>query len=158
MAAGPQYRRADLLGGRLTAVVQARVSMNQSYLGRLDLLMPDLLGGKAFLGFTATHRDISEMPYYGAGPDSRKTGRSDYRLEDTNVELRPGVRIYKGLSASLIGSFLTVNVGAGHSTQFISTEQQFSPAVAPGIDRQTSFWRGGGLVEYDWLDNPSSPD
>lgn len=131
--------------------------MNQSYLGRLDLLMPDLLGGKAFLGFTATHRDISEMPYYGAGPDSRKTGRSDYRLEDTNVELRPGARICKGLTASLIGSFLTVNVGAGHSTQFISTEQQFSPAVAPGIDRQTSFWRGGGLVEYNWLDNPSSP-
>ena len=157
VAAGPQYRRTDLFGGRLTAAAQARVSMNRSYLGRLDLLMPDLLGGKAFLGFTATHRDISEMPYYGAGPDSRKAGRSDYRLEDTNVELRSGVRIYKGLSASAIGSYLKVNVGPGHSTQFISTEQQFSPAVAPGIDRQTSFWRGGGLLEYDWRNDQSSP-
>ena len=34
------------------------------------------------------------------GPDSRKTGRSDYRLEDTNVELRPGVPdLFAGLRA-----------------------------------------------------------
>jgi outer membrane protein assembly factor BamA len=157
LATGPQYRRTDLLGGRLTAVVQARAAINESYLGRLDLLMPSLLGGKAFLGFTTMHRNISEMPYYGAGPESRKTGRSNYRLEETNVELRPGVRIYKGLSATLIGSFLAVNVGPGHSTKYISTEKQFSPEVAPGIDHQTNFWRGGGLLEYNWLDNSSSP-
>lgn len=33
------------------------------------------------------------MPYYGPGPDSQKSGRSDYRMEDTNVELRPGFRL-----------------------------------------------------------------
>jgi len=27
--------------------------------------------------------------------------------------------------------------------------------VAPGIDHQTGFWRGGGLIEYDWRDHPS---
>jgi outer membrane protein assembly factor BamA len=156
-AAGPRYKRTDLLGGKLTVSAEAIAAINESYLGRLDLSLPSLLAGRAFLDFSAVHRDISEMPYYGPGPDSRKTGRSDYRLEDTNLELRPGVRIYKGLRGGLIGSYLTVNVGPGHSTRYISAENQYRPDVAPGIDRQTNFWRGGGFLEYDWRDRISNP-
>ena len=156
-AIGPQYERRDLLGGNLKLNVAARASVNESYLGRLDLSLPNLFGGWAFLDFSTIHRDISEMPYYGAGPDSRKSGRSDYRLEDTNVELRPGFRPFRGLRFGAIGSYLAVNVGPGHSTRYISTEQQFGPNVAPGIDRQTNFWRGGGFVEYDWRDRASNP-
>jgi len=154
---GPRYTRTGLLGGRLTARVETRFAVNESYLGRLDLSVPHLFGDRAFLNFSATHRNISEMPYYGSGPDSQKTGRSNYRLEDTNVELRPGVRIYKGLRAAAIGSYLAVNVGPGHATRYISSEQQYGPAVARGINQQTNFWRGGGLVEYDWRDRGSSP-
>ncbi len=157
LAAGPQYTRSKLWKGRLNLAVQARASMNQSYLGCVDLSLPHLLGDRASLDFSVAHRDISEMPYYGLGPDSRKTGRSDYRLEDTNVELRPGVRLYKGLRASLIGSYLANNVGPGHSSRYISSDRQFGPNVAPGIDRQTDFWRGGGLLEYDWRDRSSDP-
>ncbi len=156
-AIGPQYRRSDLLDGNLTLSVAARASVNESYFGRLDLSLPNLLGGRAFVDFSTLHRDISEMPYYGAGPDSRKSGRSDYRMEDTNVELRPGFRPFQKLRVGLIGSFLAVNVGQGHATRYISTERQFGPEVAPGIDRQTNFWRGGGFVEFDWRDRVSNP-
>jgi outer membrane protein assembly factor BamA len=154
---GPRYTRGGLLGGRLTLRVETRFAANESYLGRVDLSLPHLFVKRAFLNFSTTHRNISEMPYYGSGPDSQKTGRSDYRMEDTNVELRPGVRVYKGLSAMAIGSFYAVNVGPGHATRYISSEQQYDPSVAPGIDRQTNFWRGGGLVQYDWRDQSSSP-
>ncbi len=153
--AGPTYHRTGLWGGKLGFAVQARGSANESYLGRCDVSLSHLLGDHAFLTFTTLHPDSSEMPYYGAGPDSRKTGRSDYRIEDTNVAVRPGVRIYKGLRATAIGSFLAVNTGPGHSSRYISTEKQFGPNVAPGIDRQTNFWRGGGLLEYDWRDRPN---
>ncbi|HEY1336417.1 MAG TPA: BamA/TamA family outer membrane protein [Bryobacteraceae bacterium] len=154
-AIGPQYQRTDLFRGRLTLKMEARGSVNESYLGRLELALPHLLDDRAFVEFSTTHRNISEMPYYGAGPDSRKTGRSDYRLEDTNVEVRPGFRPYAGFRVGAIGSFLAVNVGPGHSSQYISSEQQFGPGVAPGIDQQTNFWRGGGFVEYDWRDRVS---
>jgi outer membrane protein assembly factor BamA len=150
----PRYTRSDLLGGRLTLRIDALGSINQSYLGGLSLAMPSLFGGRAFWDFSVVHRDISEMPYYGPGPNSRKTGRSDYRLEDTNVEFRPGVRFYKGLRASLIGSYMADNVGKGHATRYISTEKQYGPEVAPGIDHQTDFWRGGGRIEFDWRDRP----
>ena len=151
----PRYTRTDLLGGRLTLRIDALGAINQSYMGGLDMAMPNLFDGHAFWDFSVVHRDISEMPYYGSGPNSRKTGRSDYRLEDTNVEFRPGVRLYKGLRASLIGSYLADNVGHGQATRYISTEQQYGPDVAPGINQQTDFWRGGGLIEYDWRDRPS---
>jgi len=151
----PRYTRTDLLGGRLTMRIDALGAVNQSYAGGFALAMPNLFAGHAFWDFSVTHRDISEMPYYGPGPNSRKTGRSDYRLEDTNVEFRPGLRIYKGLSASFIGSYLADNVGPGHASRYISTEKQYGPDAAPGIDHQTDFWRGGGLIVYDWRDQPS---
>jgi outer membrane protein assembly factor BamA len=157
-AVGAQYQRTDLLGERLTASVSARGTMNQSYVGQLDLSLPQLLRGWVFLEFKTAHRNISEMPYYGAGPESVKDGRSNYRLEDTNIELRPGVRIYKGLRTAAIGSYLAVNTGPGHSSRYISTDAQFGPATAPGIDSQANFWRGGGLIEYDWRNRGSSSD
>ena len=155
-AVRPRYTRSDLLDGRLTMRIDVLGSTDESYMGGFDLAMPKLVDGHAFWDFNVLHRDISEMPYYGPGPRSRKTGRSDYRLEDTNVEFRPGVRPMKGLRASLIGSYLAVNVGPGHASQYISTGEQFGPDVTPGIDQQTGFLRGGGLVEYDWRDNSSS--
>jgi outer membrane protein assembly factor BamA len=97
------------------------------------------------------------MAYYGPGADSEKTGRSDYRLEDTNLELRPGIRPFRGLRMGAIGSYLMVNVGPGHASQYISSEQQYGPKVAPGIDKQANFLRGGGFVEYDWRDRGSHP-
>lgn len=155
-AIGPQYKRNDILDGKITLAASARVAINQSYLGRFDVSVPHLFGDLAFIDFSAVHRNISEMPYYGPGPDSRKTGRSDYRLEDTNVEVRPGFRPIRNVRAGLIGSFLAVNVGPGHASRYISAERQYGPTDSPGIDRQTNFLRGGGFVEYDWRDTASN--
>ncbi len=155
-AIGPTYTR-PLWDGKLILRLDARAAVNQSYGGGVEVLVPRLFSDRTSATFSAQHRNISEMPYYGPGPDSRKTGRSDYRLEETNLEFRPAIHIFKGLRAGLIGSYLAVNTGAGHSTRYISTEEQFGLAAAPGIDRQTNFWRGGGFVEYDWRDQASYP-
>src|SRR5215475_14641291 len=142
-ALGPQFSRSDLLDGKLSFKIGARGSTNQSYLGRFDVSFHDLFGGHAFLNFGAAHRDLSEMPYYGAGPDSLKSGRSDYRLEDTIIELQPGFTPLPHLRGGLSGAFMKVNVGPGHASRYISTEREFTPETTPGIDRQTGFWRGG---------------
>src|SRR5262245_38852777 len=55
-ALGPMYRRTDLLDGRLTLKVAARISVKQSYLGRLDIGLPSLFGGRVFTDFSAVHR------------------------------------------------------------------------------------------------------
>jgi len=155
-AIGPTYTK-PMREGKLILRLDARAAVNESYGGRLEVSVPRLFSGYTFVNFSTQHRNISEMPYYGPGPGSSKTGRSNYRLEDTNVELRPGIRVFKGLSAGLIGSYLAVNTGPGHATRYISTEEQVGPAAAPGLDRQTNFWRGGGFVEYDWRDQTAYP-
>lgn len=155
-AIGPAYTR-PLWEGKLVLRADARVAVNHSYAGRVDITAPRLLSERMFAIFSTHHRNISAMPYYGAGPDTEKSGRSNYRLEETNFEFRPGVRVFKGLSAGLIGSYLTVNTGPGQASRFISAEEQFGPRTAPGIDRQTNFWRGGGFLEYDWRDRPYYP-
>ena len=155
-AIGPTYTRP--FGERgIILRIDARAAINKSYGGRVELAIPRLFTDRTFLDFSTQYRNLSEMPYYGPGPESSKTGRSNYRLEDANFELRPGVRVFKGLSAGAIGSYLAVNTGPGQASAYISTEEQFGPAATAGIDRQTNFWRGGGFVEYDWRDRSAYP-
>ena len=47
--AGPIYRKTDLWGGKLGFAVQARGSVNESYLGRFNVSLSHLLGDHAFL-------------------------------------------------------------------------------------------------------------
>jgi outer membrane translocation and assembly module TamA len=47
---------------------------------------------------------------------------------------------------------MKVDVGPGHSRRYISADREFTPLTAPGIDQQTSYWRGGGFLQLDWSD------
>lgn len=155
-AVGPQFSRTDFLNGTLTFKVRAAASGSRSYLGRVDLRLgtPE---GFASLEFSADHRSLSQIPYYGPGPYSLKSGRSNYRLEDTTVELRPSFMPFRHLKASGVGGFSKYDVGAGHAKQYISTEQQFSPETTLGLDKQTTFWRGGAILQFDWRDRSWAP-
>ncbi len=118
-AIGPTYTK-PLQDGELVLRIDARAAINQSYGGRLEVSVPRLFSGHAFATFSTQRRNISEMPYYGAGPESDKTGRSNYRLEETILELRPGVRVFKGLSLSVNGRYSKVrdqlNLAAGEAS------------------------------------------
>ncbi len=155
LALGPEYTRKDLWDSRLLLRLNAAASTRGWYRSQFQAGLPELWNGRAFVDFSTTHRDYGSMAYYGPGPDSRKSGRSDYRLEDTLVELRPGIRPMRRLTAGVTGGFLAVNVGPGASSTFISTDRQFGPDATPGITRQSSFWRSGAFVQYDWRDHPS---
>ncbi|MBI3281225.1 MAG: BamA/TamA family outer membrane protein [Acidobacteria bacterium] len=52
---------------------------------------------------------------------------------------------------------LAVNVGPGRDSRFVSAEAVFTPAQAPGIDRQTDFFRYGAFGQFDWRDDPFGP-
>jgi outer membrane protein assembly factor BamA len=97
------------------------------------------------------------MQYYGPGPDSEKTGRSNYRLEDTRYRVRTGVRPFRNVRMGVEAGLLQVNVGPGTHQQFISAERQYVPSQAPGIDRQTDFAQGSVFAEYDDRDVPGGP-
>jgi len=155
-AAGPRYRRT-LFDGHLHLTTFLTASTKKYYLGGVTGSLSGYMNDRVLVDFSVTHSDSPEMPYYGQGARSRKTGRSDYRLETTNAEVRPAFRPMKHLLVGAIGSYQAFNVGPGKASQFISAEQQFDPVQTPGLDRQTKYLSGGGFVEYDWRDRSGDP-
>jgi outer membrane protein assembly factor BamA len=105
----------------------------------------------------AVHHDYPQMQYYGPGPNSRKTGRSNFRLEETSYDFTSGVRPVKYLTLGVTGGYLQVNVGPGTSKRYISSERIYSAAVTPGIDRQADFLRGTVFGQFDYRDNAGGP-
>ena len=122
-----------------------------------ELNFPKLADSYVFLDLRATHRNYPQIQYFGSGPRSRSSGRSNYRLEDTAFRARLGVQPLKGLRLGTAGAFLQENVGPGTSDEYVSAEKRYSPLQAPGIDRQTDFLQGTAFAEYDYRDNPGGP-
>ena len=87
-ALGPEYFRDDLASGDVRFRVTTQFSLSQYQLYDVELAFPKLVDEHAFFELHATHRNFPQMDYYGQGPDSEKTGRSNYRLEDTNFSFR----------------------------------------------------------------------
>jgi outer membrane protein assembly factor BamA len=156
-ALGPEYFREDLRGGSVVVRAGAQISFKNYEKGEAQLTLPKLLGGKVFLDTHATHRNYPGINYYGPGPDSSKDGRANYRLEDTAFDAALGVSPVRSIKLGGAVGFLAVNVGPGTDERFASAEEIYSPAQAPGIDRQTNFLRYGAFGQFDFRDNPLGP-
>ena len=156
-AIGPKYSRPDLKNGNLTVLAAAEISTKSYYKMFAEADLPKLLHDHLALNFVASHRNYAQVDYYGRGPDSSKSQRTNYRLEDTSFDaigiLRP-VR-HLNLGGSVGG--LLVNVGPGTSSKYASTETVFSPAETPGLRQQTNFIRSGVFGQFDFRDNPAGP-
>jgi outer membrane protein assembly factor BamA len=153
-AIGPEYFRPDLLHGELTGRVSAQFSTRLYQKFEAEAIFPRLFSNRLNLDILATHRNYGAIDYYGNGPDSKETGRSNYRLEDTILDT---ILTYKPTRHIRVGpslAYLWINVGPGTRTTRISTEKQFS---VPGIDHQTNFRRTGIFAQYDYRDNPLGP-
>lgn len=156
-AMGPEYLRRDLAEGRVVIRGSAVASLKGYQLYDLELGVPKMAGDKLFLDLYAVHRNYPRIDYYGPGPSSYKTGRSDFRLEDTSYSLKSGVRPFHRLQLGGLLGYVQVNVGPGADTRFVSADQIYAPWMAPGIDRQSDFLRGGFFAQYDYRDNPGGP-
>ncbi len=157
MAAGPEYYRRDLLNGQMRFRASARASWRKFYLADADLAFPELAGGHAFIDLYGLRRSYPRVDYYGPGPNSKKSGRSDYQLEDLSFESRAGIRPTQHFRFGGIGQYYRVNVGRGRDDRFASADRNFTETTTPGIQLQSYFLAGGGFMQYDWRDNPGGP-
>lgn len=156
-ALGLEYFRPDLLGGQVTLRTGAQSTLRGDRKFDFELAAPQLSGGRYFAEFYAVHHDYSRLNYYGPGPESEKTGRTDFRFEDTAMDLTVGSRPVKHLTVGSSAGYVFNNVGHGTDSRFASAEQVYSPVQAPGIDAQSNFLRTGAFAQYDWRDNPDGP-
>ena len=156
-AAGVEYYRPYLARGNMAFRSSLRGSFNKYWLADAQLSFPDLARGRVFAELYGVHHNYPSINYYGPGPDSKKTGRSDFLLEDTSFDLSAGVRPMRHLRLGVTGGYLAVNVGPGRDDRFASAGATYSPAQAPGIQQQSNFLRGGPFIQYDYRDKPGDP-
>ena len=152
-ALGPEYLRYNRTGHlqfRVAAVGSTKLFQKYD----TEFTLSRFGRERLFLNFYAVHHNYPELEYYGPGPDSAKTGRSNYRLEDTAVDGNVGFRLLPHLSLVASTGYVWNNVGPGTASNLISTELQFPPAQAPGIDHQADFLRYGAFLQLDYRDRP----
>ncbi len=155
-AAGPEYYRR-LLHDQITLRASVRLSTHKFYLMDTELEASHLAHDHAFLNLYAEHYDYPRVDYYGPGPDSKKTGRSDYLLESTQFRFRAGIKPVDRFRIGMIGKYLMENVSPGRYDGFASTDATYTERTTPGIQYQSNFLQGGAFVQYDWRDNPGGP-
>lgn len=157
--AGPEYRLHSEPWGsssnNLRVGAQLSTKLYQRYY--VGLTFPRLASDHLAFDFNAVHRNYTQVNYFGPGPNSSESARTDYRLEDTSVDVSLAVKPVKHLKLGGSAGYLWVNVGPGTSNTLPSTDQVFSPVVTPGIDNQTDFFRYGPFAQVDYLDIPDVP-
>lgn len=154
---GPEYFREDLFNGRLETQISYQISTRAYQRGILRLRSRNLAGGRVEAELLSMHHYYPKIQYYGPGPESQKSGRSNFLLEDNSLDFSLGLSPVRGLLLGPSGGFLWINTGPGRDRRFISADAQFTPGQAPGIDRQTHFRRYGAFARVNTLDNPEGP-
>lgn len=154
-ALGPQYTRGDLSKGRIQVRSSAVFSFQnfQKYDAQLNVI-PDRSNPVFFQAYAVRHA-YPNIPYYGPGPDSEKTGRSTYLYEDLALDATAGIRIKRRFLAVASGGYLFVNLANGTDKRFAPISGNF-PNV-PGVDSQPDFARAGGYLEFDGTDYRAGP-
>ncbi|MEZ5351223.1 MAG: BamA/TamA family outer membrane protein [Bryobacteraceae bacterium] len=157
-AIGPNYMREDLGRGK--------VSVNAFALGSTRLWtklgagvkIPSMAGDRLFWEAAAVYHNYNSLGYYGPGPDSQESSRTNYAFEDTNIDTLLGVKLTPWLRAGGSVGFQHPNTGRGKDERYASTEDVFgnNPRVI-GLKEEVDFLRGGFFVEMDRRDSPTGP-
>jgi hypothetical protein len=160
IAAGPGYRR-HLFDGRAALDTSASVSWRGYKTAQASFELVRLAGGRAMLGSQVLWQDLTQLQYFGLGPDSLLADRSDYRLKTTDVV---GYGQYRPLE------WLTIDARAGRlgrptiSSSTGPFDRDFRNAFdafasEPGFDggRQPAFLHGELSLTADTRDYPGHP-
>jgi hypothetical protein len=114
------------------------------------LTFPRLAGNHLHLETWAARRDYPQENFFGLGPDSNRSDRSDYAIRTNHFGGRAGVR---PVSAVLVGGgleYLQPRLGAGKNSRVPDVPDIFDPAEVPGIESSSDFLRSEAFLEVDY--------
>lgn len=93
--------------------------------------------------------------FYGLGPDSRRSDRTDFLLRTASYEAVGGYQINGWLGVSVRAGLLQFDLGPGKNDRYTNTQILFP--TAPGLSRQPDFYRVSTAVLADYRDLPGNP-
>jgi hypothetical protein len=144
---GPRYVRRDWLREHLISDTYLVGSTKKWYKGQSTFDFVGLMDNHLQLTAGGAYQNAASMPYYGEGSNSSEDNRSDYRSEFTSAHFGGKFRFLgQKLSAGYSVGGLLVNVGPGDLGSWPSTNEIFSGANTPGLEKQSNFITGTASI------------
>jgi hypothetical protein len=154
--AGLQYDKVRLWN-QLDFSMSSVVSLRMYHTHDMRFALPRLASNRLFASAYFRYRSMPQEDYFGPGPDSEKSNRTDYLYEDLTSELRAGFRPVSLLGLGAAASWIQTNVGPGTDERFANTETVFDESDSPGLTRQSDFLRTELFAALDYRDAPGNP-
>ena len=157
---GPGYRQR-VFGDRAVIDGSAAISWRAYKMGQARFEFTDLANSRVALGTQLLWQDLTQLNYFGNGPDSSADGRSEYRLKTTDVagygSYRPVTWLTFGASAGrLDGPTLDAPTGP-FDRDYPDARLTYPDDPAFSLERQPSFAHGTASVTVETRDYPDHP-
>jgi outer membrane protein assembly factor BamA len=152
---GGGYRH-DLFDRRARIVTEAGWTMRNYRLVRADVSMPYLADERFEVGVEATYHHRTQEDFYGAGADSLKSDRTNFRFDTKELLARAVARPRPWLAAGGHIGRISPSIGSGTDTRFPSIEERFREGHAPGLSEQPDFRYADAFAAVDYRDQPGN--
>jgi hypothetical protein len=157
---GPGYRHR-LLMDQAVVDVSTALSWRAYKVAQARVEFPSLAQGHLALGSQVLWRDHTQVSYFGSGPASVKSARSDYRLQASDTVIYATVRSNDKVQVTTRMGWLTrpsISSSTGPFDRDLpDTLRQFSEEPGAELDRQPAFLHGTLALVSDTRDHRSHP-
>ncbi len=152
---GAGYRKPGLLNDRAAFSSVAMASFKRYWLIDARLSFPELAGGRVFADVSAQAYDHQSESFFGLGSESRRDAHSGFGIRNAIGGGRIGVRLGPYASVGGGAEYLTPSIGRGRESNAL--QDRFTPAEAPGLDRQPDFGRYFAFAEVNTREPRGNP-
>lgn len=138
-AAGPGYRNLGLFNSRATLVTYAAVSLKEYWILEGMVTFPRLARGRMFADLRLSRSAFPEEDFYGLGPDTAQSARTNYEVRNTRFGGTLGLRLAPRVSVGQRLEYAAPRLRGGGDSGLPSTGERFDDAAAPGLDEQPDY-------------------
>lgn len=160
ISVGPGYRQR-LFGDRAVVDGSAAISWRAYKQAQARFEFTDLANSRVAIGTQVLWQDLTQLNYFGNGPDSLTDGRSEYRLKTTDVVGYGSYRPVRWLTFGASGGRLdgpTLSAPTGpFDRNYPNAREVYAADPAFALVRQPSFAHGTASVTADTRDYPDHP-
>lgn len=149
-AYGLGFRDRDLFGRRGTFDIWGAASIQKYWGLEARFRLPALARNRFLVEGWASERDNPSDDFFGLGPDSRRSDRTNFALRTTRVGGKAGVRPVKQLLLGGEVEHLRPRAGRGRDPKFPSVEELFDESQVPGLGHRVTFLQSTAFVEVDY--------
>lgn len=112
---------------------------------------------RGFLYADAWYRNFPREVFYGLGPSSLEEERTDYRHEESTIDLVAGYQFARWIGLQARAGLMATNVGDGSLTLRPDVDDLFDDVSVPGVDHQPDFFRMDAGLYLSWQADPNDP-